>query len=245
MYSSSSASLSGGTTPSRRGHEAKQRLQSSAGTPFCTALLARFFKARVAAATNRRHVWGTTKTRNPDQLGECAGQWRGLPVAIKTVVFQSTASDEQLTHIASEAAISSSLTHPNIVSTYSHDIRHVKADGSSELGIFKFHLIQEFCSGGSLRDAIDRGTFRKVPSRWRVVLSVLLDIAAGMAYMHSHRICHSDLNPANVLLKVRPSSRTLWKFSRTVTASPTVTRPTCCCKFASEGACHAGIGAHR
>jgi serine/threonine protein kinase len=28
-------------------------------------------------------------------------------------------------------------------------------------------------------------------------------IAAGMDYMHTKRICHGDLNPNNVLLKVR------------------------------------------
>jgi tRNA A-37 threonylcarbamoyl transferase component Bud32 len=28
-------------------------------------------------------------------------------------------------------------------------------------------------------------------------------IAAGMQYVHSKRICHGDLNPSNVLVKVR------------------------------------------
>jgi serine/threonine protein kinase len=131
-----------------------------------------------------------------------AGEWRGLPVAIKTVVFQSTASDDQLALIASEAAISSSLSHRNIVTTYSHDIRNITTDSGFEVGLFKFHLIQEYCSGGSLRDAIDSGLFRRMPSRWQAISTVLLDVAAGMAYMHANRICHSDLNPANVLLKV-------------------------------------------
>ena len=33
-------------------------------------------------------------------------------------------------------------------------------------------------------------------------MALLNDIAQGMAYIHSKRICHGDLNPANVLLKV-------------------------------------------
>ena len=70
------------------------------------------------------------------------GTWRGLPVAMKTVVFQSTASDDQLTMIASEAAISSSLVHRNIVSTYAHDVRNLVSESGFDLGVFKFHLIQ-------------------------------------------------------------------------------------------------------
>lgn len=68
-------------------------------------------------------------------------------------MFQSTASDDQLAAIASEAAISSSLVHRNIVSTYTHDVRNLTSESGLDLGVFKFHLIQEFCSGGSLRCA--------------------------------------------------------------------------------------------
>jgi Protein tyrosine and serine/threonine kinase len=45
-----------------------------------------------------------------------------------------------------------------------------------------------------------------VTGHWRRTMAVLLDIAEGMAYIHGKRICHGDLNPANVLLKVRPRS---------------------------------------
>jgi hypothetical protein len=34
-------------------------------------------------------------------------------------------------------------------------------------------------------------------------MSVLRDVAAGMNYMHAKRICHGDLNPSNILLKVK------------------------------------------
>jgi serine/threonine protein kinase len=131
------------------------------------------------------------------------GEWRGLPVAIKMVIFQSNASDDQLALIASEAAISSSLVHRNIVATYAHDVKHITPDSGRDAGLFKFHLIQEYCSGGSLREAIDYRLLRQLPRRWDTVINILLDIASGMSYMHSNRICHSDLNPSNVLLKVR------------------------------------------
>ena len=123
------------------------------------------------------------------------------------MVFQSTASDDQLARIASEAAISSSLVHRNIVSTYAHDVRTLTSDTGAELGVFKFHLIQEYCSGGSLREAIDSGALRRLPARWNAIAALLLDVVGGMEYMHANRICHSDLNPANILLQAR--TRTL------------------------------------
>ena len=65
--------------------------------------------------------------------------------------------------------------------------------------------MQEFCNGGSLRDALAAGLFNRqnMPLRWAPTMAVLLDVARGMAYMHGKRICHGDLNPANVLFKVR------------------------------------------
>jgi serine/threonine protein kinase len=66
-------------------------------------------------------------------------------------------------------------------------------------------VLQEYCNGGSLGDAISDGLFglQRSPLHWRRLLAVLLDIARGMAFIHSMRICHGDLNPANILLKVR------------------------------------------
>ena len=34
-------------------------------------------------------------------------------------------------------------------------------------------------------------------------MRLLVDIADGMAYMHAKSICHGDLSPSNILLKVR------------------------------------------
>jgi serine/threonine protein kinase len=77
-----------------------------------------------------------------------AGQWRGLEVAIKVVIFSSAGADQYTQLVASEAAIASNLTHDNIVSTYSHDIVDVQKSSGPELGIYKFYLIQ-VCPGFS------------------------------------------------------------------------------------------------
>jgi hypothetical protein len=65
--------------------------------------------------------------------------------------------------------------------------------------------VQEFCNGGSLRHGIAEGMFAPgaLENHWDVVLHVLAQVADAVAYLHSKRICHGDLNPANVLFKVR------------------------------------------
>jgi serine/threonine protein kinase len=67
--------------------------------------------------------------------------------------------------------------------------------------------VQEYCNGGSLRQAVNQGLFTsaRLRRRWQPLMKILMGIAAGMAYVHSKRICHGDLNPSNVLLKVRSS----------------------------------------
>ena len=64
--------------------------------------------------------------------------------------------------------------------------------------------MQEFCNGGSLRAVLQGGAFARpgAGQRWRSVATALRGLAEGMAYTHSKRICHGDLNPSNVLLKV-------------------------------------------
>jgi serine/threonine protein kinase len=132
------------------------------------------------------------------------GEWRGLEVAIKTVIFQSGRHDNQTDLVASEAAIASNLVHRNIVSTFAHDIRAIAPTDGNELAVFKFYLIQQFCNGGTLRQALQKGylSAHSVRRRWEVIVQLLRGVVSGMEYMHKQRICHGDLNPSNVLLKV-------------------------------------------
>ena len=78
--------------------------------------------------------------------------------------------------------------------------------------------MQEYCNGGSLRAILRKGMFARpaVADRWRSVSAALRGLAEGMAYTHSKRICHGDLNPSNVLLKVwLPSSSSASSYPNT------------------------------
>jgi hypothetical protein len=72
----------------------------------------------------------------------CAGEWRGLAVAIKAVLFQSSGADDATALVASEAAIATNLVHRSLVATYSHDVRSVTGMLDNELSTYKFYLVQ-------------------------------------------------------------------------------------------------------
>ncbi|GFH30104.1 protein kinase domain-containing protein, partial [Haematococcus lacustris] len=76
------------------------------------------------------------------------GTWRGLTVAVKTLVFtvlpmQPMTRRQQ--RAMTEAAICRTLHHPNIVATYAYELQSLQALGS------------QFCNGGTLRSAVDEG----------------------------------------------------------------------------------------
>ncbi len=45
-----------------------------------------------------------------------SGEWRGLPVAVKTMVYEATPGEEQQAAAVMETAISASVGHRNVVS---------------------------------------------------------------------------------------------------------------------------------
>ena len=122
---------------------------------------------------------------------ECsAGEWRGLEVAVKSMVFEAdlVGGEQTTVRVAQEAAISESLTHPNVVETHAHDIHAVldpfsvlhaphsraqskdareaeatKSQGNSDASpaglaqVLRFVMVQEFCNGGTVADAVSSG----------------------------------------------------------------------------------------
>ena len=55
-------------------------------------------------------------------------------------------------------------------------------------------LVLEYCSCGTLRDALDQGSFHLGGIMdYAAVLDTALDIACGMQHLHGLNVVHSDL----------------------------------------------------
>ena len=71
------------------------------------------------------------------------GTWQGLNVAVKIVVFQGIhATDTTMRVAAAEASIAYNLTHPNIVATYSHELKQMKDEEVGRVSCWRLCLIQ-------------------------------------------------------------------------------------------------------
>lgn len=100
-----------------------------------------------------------------------AGLWRELSVAVKTIIFRGGQCDSQERQQAAirEVAITSGLTHPNVVCTYSYDVKRLTSTAdmpesrNEQMGMWddfsdwKLYIIQEYCDGGSLKKGLEVG----------------------------------------------------------------------------------------
>jgi len=143
------------------------------------------------------------------------GSWRNLEVAVKTVMFSEPQGSEINEPLAQrvqqraimEAAVCTSVMHPNVVATYHYDLTP-SGEVNGQACEWKLYLVQEYCNA-SLYDALKQQLLHnketKVPDM-DLVLSILIDIAKGLIYIHAKNIIHGDLTPGNILLKKDPTS---------------------------------------
>ncbi len=106
----------------------------------------------------------------------------GKTLALK--VLHGARSGAELARLAREAEIASRVDHPNVV-------RIVDLDVARSGALF---LVMDYIDGASL----DERRERYADVHWGV--SVLRQLAAGLAALHKEGIVHRDLKPANVLL---------------------------------------------
>ena len=88
-------------------------------------------------------------------------------------------------HFFREARLSSSLSHPNIVSVTDFGIDEARG----------YFLVMELLEGASLRDRMNE---RPLPVR--IVCDVLDQISSAVRYAHSRGVVHCDLKPENIFL---------------------------------------------
>jgi len=77
--------------------------------------------------------------------------------------------------------------------------RLVRVHSVGELPDGRPYIVMGWAQGGSLRDRLAEG-----PMSVRASLSLLHQIAAGVAVLHDHGVVHRDLTPGNVLFRSAP-----------------------------------------
>jgi serine/threonine protein kinase len=104
------------------------------------------------------------------------------PVAVKFLVTLSP-NERLRKRFLIEARALARVHHPNIVAIY-------------RVGIFSGlpYLVSELIAGQSL-DKVPK------PMPWPMVLRIGIDLARGLAAVHSHGVLHRDLKPANVTIE--------------------------------------------
>jgi eukaryotic-like serine/threonine-protein kinase len=106
-------------------------------------------------------------------------------VAVKTISAELGADDTLRKRFEREAQSAARLNHPNIITVF---------DYGEEQG--KIFMAMELLDGSDLKQAIAR----RAPLSLDEKLSVVDQIAEGLAFAHAHDIVHRDLKPANVHL---------------------------------------------
>jgi serine/threonine protein kinase len=117
-------------------------------------------------------------------------------VAVKTILVGADASDDEglLDRLHMEARSAGRLQHPNIVTVYDFGDQDQMS-----------YIVMEYVEGVNLAKVIDE--HRPLPLN--VKISILLQMADGLAYAHEHGVVHRDMKPSNVCITARGTAKIL------------------------------------
>ncbi|MCW8138964.1 MAG: serine/threonine protein kinase, partial [Planctomycetota bacterium] len=118
----------------------------------------------------------------------------GARRAVKTILVRPDERPEDLARFRREAALTSRLTHPNIVRIH-------------EVGLERppFFIAMDLVDGASLQARLDR----EGPLPVAQAVEVAIKLAGALAHAHAHGVVHRDIKPLNVMLDAGGEPRLL------------------------------------
>ena len=114
------------------------------------------------------------------------GNLSGTKVAVKMIAHMNEAASKDF---LKESTLMKSLRHPNVVQFYG---------GGYDKAHSKGFLMMEFMEFGSLYDVLHDRKKYKLP--WELRMQMAVQIASGIAFLHSKSIMHCDIKSMNFLV---------------------------------------------